>query len=188
MRSRISFKDGFEMTSLNLKTYFGDDLHDYPESPEDLKKFVEMEGQEITNLTGDEKFKRLSRLAGHYRQLREFDKAHDLFQEASKHFEINNSQLEMINYLRWADVYRFEKKFDEASDLLEKVKQNLSVNPLSDYRDFYLQHLGKLYFDKGEYKKALQCFEDALILRKEKQNAELISSTEFALKITKQKL
>jgi tetratricopeptide (TPR) repeat protein len=174
--------------NLNLKSYFGYDLHDYPESPEDLKKFVEIESQEITKMTGDEKFKRLSRLAGHYRQLREFDKVHDLFQEASKHFEKTNSQMEMINFLRWADVFRFEKKFDEALGLLDKVKKNLSANSLSDYRDFYLQHLGKLYFDRGEYKKALQCFEDALVLRKEKQITELISSTEFALKITKQKL
>ena len=58
---------------LNLKTYFGDDLHDYPESPDDLKKFIEIEKQEIHGLTEDEKPKRISRLAVHCRRLRNYD-------------------------------------------------------------------------------------------------------------------
>lgn len=176
------------VNNLNLNFYFGDDLHDYPESPEDLKAFVEREHQEVKQLTGAERFKRLSRLAINYRQLRNFEKAHELFKEASDYFEKSDLQMEMVNYLRWADVFRFEKRFDEAFEILKKVEEILSSSSFSDYQDFYFQHLGKLYFDKGEYEMALKCFEDALKLRTQKKNPELISSTELALKITKQKI
>ncbi len=177
-----------DKSTLNLKTYFGDDLHDYPENPEDLKKFIEFEKLEILNLVGDEKYKRISRLAVHYRQLRNYDEAHELFKMASGYFENTNPQMEMVNYLRWGDVFRFEKRFDEAWDILKKAEQILLTHQFMDYQDFYFQHLGKLFFDKGEYEKALECFENALSLRIKKANPELISSTEFALKITKQKL
>ncbi len=177
-----------EKSTLNLKTYFGDNLHDFPESPEDLKKFIEIEEKEIQNLMADEKFKRLSRLAGLYRLLGDYSKAHERFKKTSLHFENTNPQMEMVNYLRWADVFRFEKRFDDCLDKLKKAEKILTSHSIHDYQDFYSQHLGKFYFDKGEYKKALECFKDALDLRKKKGNPELISSTKFALKITKQKL
>lgn len=177
-----------EKSTLNLKTYFGDDLHDYPESSADLKKFITIEEIEIQNLMGDEKFKRLSRLAGFYRLVGDYNNAHELFKKASLHFENTNSQMEIVNYLRWADVFRFEKKFDDCLDILKKAEKILSSHPIHDYHDFYTQHLGKFYFDKGEYQKALECFKDALDSRIKKGNPELIASTEFALKITKQKI
>lgn len=171
---------------LNLNTYFGDDLHDYLENSDDMRKFVELESQKIDNLEGYEKFKKLSLLAVHYRQLRNYDKAHELFKMASGYFENINPQMEMVNYLRWADVFRFEKKFQEANELLKKVETIILNHSILEYEDFYLQHLGKLYFDKTEYKIACECFEKALVLRRKKGNPELISSTEFALKIAKQ--
>lgn len=175
-------------SKFNLKTYFGDDLHDYLENPEDVKKFIEIEIQKIDKLSDEEKFKKISQLAVHYRQLRDYDKAHELFKIASGYFENTNPKMEMLNYLRWADVFRFEKRFQEAYVLLNKVERLISTHCFFDYEDFYLQHLGKFYFDKNDYKNAIECFEKALRLRLKKNNSELISSTEFALKITKQKI
>jgi tetratricopeptide (TPR) repeat protein len=173
---------------LNLKTYFGEDLRDYLENPDDMKKFIEIDSQKITELSDEEKFKKVSQLAVHFRQLRNYEKAHELFKLASDYFEQANPKMEMINNLRWADVFRFENKFQEANDLLKKVEAIISTHSIFEYEDFYLQHLGKLYFDKTEFKSACECFEKALILRTKKANPELISSTEFALKITKQKI
>lgn len=173
---------------LNLKTYFGDNLHDYLENTDDMKKFVEIEIQKIDELIGDEKFKKISKLAVNYRQLRNYDKAHELFKMASGYFENTNPQMEMINYLRWADVFRFENNFQQSHNLLKKVEKIILTHSIFEYEDFYLQHLGKLYFDKTEYKMACECFEKALLLRIRKANPELISSTEFALKIAKQKI
>lgn len=143
------------INELNIKTYFGDDLQDYPENPEDLKKFIELEKQEILNFVNDEKYKKMSRLAVHCRQLRNYDEAHELFKTASGYFENTNSKMEMINYLRWGDVFRFEKRFDEAWNMLKKAEQILLNRHFTDYQDFYFQHLGKLFFDKNEYQKLL---------------------------------
>lgn len=175
------------MLQLNLKTYFGDDLHDYPENPEDIKKFVEIERHEIQLLNGDEKYKRMSHLAVRYRQLKNYEEAHELFKIVHSYFNNHNPQMEMVNYLRWSDVFRFEKRSDEAWIILEKVEEILFKQQFKEYQDFYLQHLGKFYFDKCEYKKAYECFEKALIIRLKKGNTELSSSSEFALKIAKQK-
>lgn len=177
-----------DKSKLNMKTYFGEDLHDYPESSEDLKKFIEFEKQQILNLIGDEKYKRISRLAVHYRQLRIYDEAHELFKTASRYFENTNPQMEMVNNLRWSDVFRYENRFDDARSMLKKAEHIILTHQLMDYQDFYFQHLGKLLFDKCEYEKALEYFDKALALRTKKANSELILSTEFALKITKQKL
>ena len=172
---------------LNLETCYGDDLHDYPENPEHIQKFIESEIQNIEKLEGDEKFKRISQLAVYYRLLRNFDKAHELFKLASSYFENNSSKMEMVNFLRWSDVFRFEKRFHEAFDLLNKVGNIISTHLFADYEDFYFQHLGKLHFDMADYIKALECFEKALSLRLCKGNPELIQSTEFALKRVNQK-
>jgi len=177
-----------DKSTLNLKTYFGDDLHDYPENPNDLRDFIEIERQEIRNLSGAEKHKRISQLGVRCRQLGNYDEAHELFKTASAYFENTNPQYAMVNALRWGDVFRFEKRFDEALDTLKKAEKILLTHKFMEYQDFYLQHLGKLFFDKSDYKMALACFEKALALRIKKDNPDLISSTEFALKVTKQKL
>ncbi len=177
-----------DKSNLNLKTYFGDDLHAYPENTEDLKKFIEIEKQEIQNLNGVEKYKRISHLAGHCRLLGNYSEAHELFKISSGYFENSNPQMEMINYIRWADVFRLEKRFDETFSFLKKAEAILFAHKFKDYQDFYFQHLGKFHFDKCEYERAFECFKDAHAIRMKKGNPELISSTEFALKITKQKL
>lgn len=139
----------------NLDGLYSNDLHDYPENPTHLRKFIKIEQQEIKRLVGDDKYKRMSRLAVHLRQLRNYDQAHELFKTASEYFEKSNPQMEMVNYLRWADVFRFEKRFDEACEILKKAEKILSAHQFKDYQDFYLQHLGKFYFDKTNIKRLL---------------------------------
>lgn len=184
--------------SPNLNTIFSDDLYDYPEIPSSIKNHIEIENQRIQNCTGDDKFKKLSRLAVCYRQIFEFTKAHELFKTVSEHFENKNPTMQLVNFIRWSDVFRFEKKFDDCLFVLDKANQILmhtstcdlnSTNDLKfEYKDFYIQHLGKLYFDRGQYPQAMNCFKQALELRLKKSNPELIASTEWAIHFTQLKL
>lgn len=174
--------------SLETKTYFKDDLHDYPENPELLESYVTIESEKAEVLEGIDRFKKFSQLAVYHRLLGNYSKSHDLFQAAEVYFLANDLKMTMINYLRWSDVFRFEKKFNECERALEKVKKILDQEGYFDYQDFYFQHLGKLYFDRGEFENAIFCFEKALELRVAKKDIDLISSTEFAIKITKAKL
>lgn len=173
---------------LNLKTYFGEDLHEYPENPEDIKKFIEIELQKINELDVEDQFKKLSQLAVYYKLLKNYTQAHELLSQASDYYGKNNLKLAMINDLRWADVFRYEKRFEEARKILLMVEKSISINLFFDYEDFYFQHLGKLFFDQNDFKNAYAYFEKALKLRLKKNIPELISSTEWALKITEQKM
>lgn len=173
---------------LNLKVYFKDDLHDYPEDHEQMTEYIKAEFLMLEMLSGLDKFEKVSQLAVYSRILRSYSQAHELFQMAADYFEKNDSKMCLINLIRWADVFRFEKRFDEALAMLEKVEKILNENNYSDYQDFYWQHLGKLYFDIKDFKMANSCFDKALELRKLKKNPELISSTEFAIKFVNQKL
>ncbi len=172
----------------NLKSFYSDDLHDYPEIPSQIEKFIDLEERKIDFLEQLARHKKISQIAVYYRQLRNYRKANDLFKIASIFFKKTDLKMDLINNIRWADVFRFEKKFEEAHDLLNKVESVLALNQFTEYQDFYFQHLGKLYFDKGDYELALHNFEKAFSIRVKKQNAELISSTSFAIKSTKQKL
>lgn len=176
------------MGESNLKVYFKEDLHDYPEDYDQMAEYVKAEFSVLENLSGVDKFKKISHLAVYSRVLGNYGQAHELFQIASDYFEKSDSKLNLVNLIRWSDVFRFEKKFDEGFKTLQKAEKILNKNNFSDYQDFYLQHLGKIYFDREEYEKAFALFEKVLKLRMIKKNSELISSTEYALKVTKQKL
>lgn len=173
---------------LNLNSYFDDELRSHPENPDDLRKYIESEIKDAEQLDGDEKYKKLSRVAVHYGQLNELKKAHEIFSKASTQFEKSNTQMAMINFIRWADIFRFEKNFGEASLTLQRARDILNQNSFPDYEDFYFQHKGKFHFDKGEFKEALSHFEKALEIRAKKNNSELISSTELAIQRTKKKM
>jgi|GEM_PF-5467143 Tetratricopeptide repeat. len=176
------------MTNLNLNTYFGEDLRAYPESAKDVLAYIEQEISTVTDLTGSEKFKRLSRVAVKLGQVQEYAKAHVHFSAAADFFSESSAVMSMLNFIRWADIFRFEKRFDEALEKLNRAEALLTQNQFSEYEDFFNQHKGKLYFDKGEYAQALKHFEKAMLLRAGKKDSELIASTDLAIKITKLKL
>jgi hypothetical protein len=77
---------------------------------------------------------------------------------------------------------RAEQIFDDVLDMCEKQDE------LSLFKNFALQHLGKLNFDLGDYDVALAYFEKALILRKIKGDKELIERTNFTISVTATKL
>ncbi|WP_232276973.1 tetratricopeptide repeat protein [Paenibacillus sp. 481] len=92
------------------------------------------------------------------------------------------NQIRLANALHWAD------QFDEADQLLlqtlDKVQQEES---LQGYEDFVCQHLGKSKFDQRKYSEALTWFEQALAIRRQKGNDELIQSSENSIRVTRLK-
>lgn len=87
--------------------------------------------------------------------------------------------------LRLYDVYRYQNKNDIAEKGFKEILGMTEIGSSSqNYRDFALQHLGKLYFNMNQYDKALECFEEALALRVVKEDDDLIKSTEIAMQAT----
>lgn len=174
--------------NLNLAIYFGEDLHDYPECLEDVKEYIDILKEELGHLNGDEKHKKMSLLGSYYRLIGECKEAHPYFGAAYFYFAGRNPQLEIVNMLRWADAFRFEKRFDEAQKILKQAEAVISESDNSDYHDFLEQHFGKLHFDMGNYKAALECFERAYSLRLAKGVKDLIESSDLAIRLTKHRI
>lgn len=95
----------------------------------------------------------------------------------------------IVQSLRWADILRFRGEFEQAEEIfLSIIEICQSEKEVLYYLDVAYQHMGKLCFDLGDYKEALNNFDRAMELRKLKKDPNLIASTEMAIEITLQKI
>lgn len=78
-----------------------------------------------------------------------------------------------------ADAWRDQGRYDEAIAAYRDLVAAAAGTP----REAVMrQHLGKAYFVRGEYSRALKCFEEALDLRvREKADVDLIASSQLAV-------
>ena len=93
--------------------------------------------------------------------------------------------------LRLAIILQYRGNYTKASEIyknsikeIEEGKNKINLK----YLDFVFQHYGKLKFDQGFYKEALELFMRAYEERIVKGDLELVSSTEFAIAQTRKKL
>ena len=86
--------------------------------------------------------------------------------------------------IRMADVLRVLGKFKEARELLQTA---LKVSP-PQFEDFVLQHRGKLELEEGRIPSALEFFEKARELRRNRNDPALLESTELAIQVCKSRL
>ncbi len=158
-----------------------------PDNPSAMSAFVEKELAEIGELQktdGKQFCQRMSAVANYLKILRRLPEAQNILEQIDEVIKSSNLGLKthIVNQLRWADVKRYNYEFSAAKNMFEESLIAIDSNPeLSEYKDFALQHLGKLYFDTKDYQNALNFFNDALKLRQLKKNQELIESTQFAI-------
>ncbi len=79
----------------------------------------------------------------------------------------------IIDSIRLLSCYQWLSDFYKCN----KIIKELEGMELYNYKDFFLQHCGKVYFDEKNYLKAKDAFRKALVIRKEKGDKELIQST-----------
>jgi tetratricopeptide (TPR) repeat protein len=84
---------------------------------------------------------------------------------------------EVVYSIRLAHVYHWQAEWEKARVLFDDLLTRTAAAEFLDLRDFVLQHRGKMFFDQQSYAEALRDFEDALVLRNKKGDAELIAST-----------
>ena len=153
-------------------------------NPDVFHRHVESNLKKIT--TEPRNIKLLGETAGHLKILGRLDESDALFAEVDSLLSKDQIKENLVNFLRWSDTKRYAGDFKSAREMLDDCEEMIRKNsPLASYEDFHLQHLGKLYFDLREYAKALECFEKALRLRLQKNQNDLIESTEFAIQQTK---
>ncbi|MBX2989302.1 MAG: tetratricopeptide repeat protein [Bdellovibrionaceae bacterium] len=93
-----------------------------------------------------------------------------------------------VHTLRYGDVLRLKKDDLGAETAFRSVLEFQARDAsLAELEDFAWQHLGRLRFDQGQLKEAEEFFTKALELRQKKNIPELVSTTQFALDITRRK-
>jgi len=138
---------------------------------------------ELAALQGEERIQLLGHLGSLARQLNRFEEAESHFHEAIGLAQIFQRQrLEVANRIRLGVTYQYAGHPQAAEACFQEALEQISTQPQTEYyRDFVLQHMGKLLVEQGFWQEALPFFETALILRQQKRDAELIASTEQAL-------
>jgi tetratricopeptide (TPR) repeat protein len=183
----------------NLKYGFGNDLLEIPEDPQSVHNYCqscmawleEELGQPEKQWDVKSIVQVLGKTAAYMKMIRELDEALKLIETSLSLIEQHDlgPKSFVAQSLRWADILRYRGEFGEAEQILDDILDMCEkLDGVSFYKDFALQHLGKLNFDLGEYDIAFAYFEKALILRKIKGDQELIESTNFAISVTASKL
>jgi tetratricopeptide (TPR) repeat protein len=169
----------------NMKVNFDEYLREVPEEIDEMKKGIKY----LFYCLNTDESPSLHGLIGVYSRIV------GLLDDAEKHIKqalslYQNEQKVsgiLTNKIRLAHVYQWKEEFNRADSLYEEVIEDISDNQhCLHLLDFVYQHYGKSKFDQKDYIKALELFEKAFEIRVEKDNQELIKSTEHAINITKQ--
>ncbi|MBT9316195.1 tetratricopeptide repeat protein [Leptothoe spongobia] len=175
-------------TPFDLSYHYDDNLQDVPNNSGEMQQAIDF-WQAQLDQPGLEIFQRiklLGRIGGYARTLRNLDRAEQALSTAltlSK--AIENRRFEAANSIKLAHVYQWQQRYVESETMFEAVITLCQNDPeAAPYLDFAYQHFGKCKFDQQKYAEALQCFEQALNIRMEKGDSELIASTELAIATT----
>lgn len=165
---------------------FGPDLREKPNTPDEMIQGTEYLKSELASIReAFEQAQVKSHLGVYQRILLELESSHDNLKDALAYFRSVEDDLKvLVTQIRFAHTLQWQKQFQLAEKELEEALLTTRNHPrYQSHQDFVLQHLGKLRFDQGLYRQALENFEKALIIREKKGVPDLIQSTKFALKI-----
>ncbi len=172
-----------ESNTYNLNYYFEETLREIPEDLVAFKKGIVLLEKELNQTTDRlEMAIRLSKLGVLQRiigalapALANLTKADDIYAS------LGNTRRRKINKIRLAQTLQFSGFFEKATNIYQELEKDINDQETDvDLLDFIYQHKGKNFFEQGLLDKALVEIEKALSLRKEKGNASLIASSEYA--------
>lgn len=99
-----------------------------------------------------------------------------------------DSQKEAVSRIRLGEAQKYAGATKVAMKEFERAISMIDTHSLEHLRDFAYQHMGKLFLELGDYKKALTFFQKAYAIRLEKGDMELLSSTEDACTYARKKI
>lgn len=167
-----------------------ENLHEAPSDPVALRRYIVLlEAQLQGTVEPDQRVSCLGEIGSYRRILGDLVTAEENIKEALGLIRVHQLGIrkEIQQKIRLAHVLQWKKDFDLSNPLFKEIIDVCRTNLEAQvYLDFALQHAGKNYFDQKEYGSALQFFEEALRLRKNKPASEyLVASTELAIARTK---
>lgn len=181
-----------KLENLNTDYTIGDDLREYLKKPADVQKYIKTKLEILEQLEKpNARVKALGELGAYSRMLGKLDQAEKYLGEAMK--LVDENDLEPTWWatigIRMAHVYQWQKRFELAQGMLKDILEACElIEQLEGYRSFARQHLGKLYFDMGDFEAALDCLEQAMADRENLGDEELVKSTSRAIQIVRERL
>jgi tetratricopeptide (TPR) repeat protein len=176
----------------NVHYDFDANLRETPHDRSAMERGVAWLARQIINVGSDlHATARLKGMHGVYsRILGQLDSAEASLKSAVEMSQsVLDARLVYINELRLAHVYQWQGRFELSTPMFEELLVRAEKDRhLGLLLDFAMQHAGKNAFDQGKYAEALSHFAGALALRRLKNDARLLHSTETAIAVTRERI
>ena len=179
----------------NMNYTYGRDLKEVPEDAVAMKKGLDWLLEKLESTPAEDKVELIkvnSQISNFARILGNLDLAETCIVDAIsllKEFD-REDQVFAMN-LRLGAIYHYQKNYIKAEEVfsssLKAVEQG-TISKIGKYSDFILYSYGKLKFEQGFFKEALDLFLAAYEQRLIKGDLELISATDFAIAETRKHL
>ncbi|WP_246202655.1 tetratricopeptide repeat protein [Virgibacillus doumboii] len=169
----------------NMKFKFGPNLREVPKDQMGMLQGMLYIKEQLNNDTySDHEKSTMHGLLGYF--LRIIGEIEDSKKHLNTAIELaektDNQQSVFVNKIRLANTYQWENNFKVSNKMFEELMDTADKDPhYRGYLDFVYEHYGKNLFDQKEFQRALDYFNKALEIRKEKGNEDLISATEHAI-------
>lgn len=176
----------------NVHYDFDANLRETPHDRSAMERGVAWLARQILNVSSDlHASARLKGMHGVYsRILGQLENAEESLKDAvALSQSVLDARLVYINELRLAHVYQWRGQFEQSTPMFEELLSRAEKDRhLGLLLDFAMQHAGKNAFDQGKYAEALSHFAGALALRRLKNDARLLHSTETAITVTRARI
>ncbi|MFC4559605.1 tetratricopeptide repeat protein [Virgibacillus kekensis] len=176
----------------NMKFTFGPNLREIPVNKMDMlhgMMYIQNELRKEDTSTNEEKGNLHGTLGSFLRIIGELDDSERHIKKAISIAEnTGNIGSAFYNKLRLAHTHQWKNEFDISNRIFRELIDQAEEDPdYSAYLDFAYEHQGKNLFDQGKYDQAIEYFQNALDIRKQDGNEELIKLTESAIESTRKK-
>jgi HTH-type transcriptional regulator, pleiotropic regulator of extracellular virulence genes len=135
-------------------------------------------------LTKDEqaRIELISRIGSNYTNLWQEERAVPILERAlALAQQVGNNRIEIVSLISLATAQQYCGNRNLAETLFQEALQKMQEYNQLSYEDVALHHLGRCLVEQGKLSEALNCFERALVLRKEKGDKLFIASTQRAI-------
>ncbi len=182
-----------EFSSIAETIYFNEEEHlrERTESPPDVREYIQrgLFILENNSLPKNEVYVMRGMIGNLSRIVGDTDQAvHMLTQNVQSAIDVNDRQQEIVSRIRLGEAQKYAGAFGDAMKEFQRANKMIDRYSIEHLRDFVYQHMGKLFLEQGDYKKALDLFQKAYAIRLEKGETELLSSTEEACTYARKKL
>lgn len=97
----------------------------------------------------------------------------------------NDDSRKVVFLIRLGEALKYNEEHEKALKTFDKATDLSDTLQVRKYNDFIFQHKGKCLLELGHLLEAEKCFLEALHIRKEKGDPELVASTELAIELVK---